>query len=148
MNLPLADSNSSQPSSELSAKDFTPDHSAVLHIARSKRGWVPIPRDLINDDRLQFDTRAIACWLLSRSEGWQIRLCALPRVLQRCAGPGERLGRDRIRRCLRELDSAGYLTRARSRTSSGRWMWRVEPLSPIGHRTLSKIRERLKSGGA
>lgn len=126
MNSKPTDSNSPLPSSELLSNDSTPEHFGVLRNAKPTRGWVPIPRDLINDQRLHFDTRAIASWLLSRREGWQIRLCALPRVLQRCAGPGEHLGRDRIRRCLRELEDAGYLTRTRSRTPGGRWVWCVE----------------------
>jgi hypothetical protein len=87
---------------------------------------VPISRALINDSRLQFDTRAIANWLIAKPDGWQIRIGALPYLLQQRAGPGERMGRDRVRRMLRELESAGYLTRARSKKPDGRWAWRIE----------------------
>jgi hypothetical protein len=103
----------------------TPEPS-VLRIKPRKRGWVPISRELIDDSRLQFDTRAIVNWLLAKSDGWQIRLGALPYLLQQRAGPGERIGRDRVRRMLRELENAGYLTRARSKKLDGRWAWRVE----------------------
>jgi hypothetical protein len=99
---------------------------AVLRIKQRKRGWVPISRALIDDSRLQFDTRAIANWLISKPDGWQIRLVALPYLLQQRAGPGERMGRDRVRRMLRELENAGYLTRARSKKPDGRWGWRVD----------------------
>ena len=99
---------------------------AVLRIKQRKRGWVPIPRALIDDARLQFDTRAVANWLIAKPDGWQIRLVALPYLLQQRAGPGERMGRDRVRRMLRELENAGYLTRARSKKADGRWAWRVE----------------------
>jgi hypothetical protein len=36
------------------------------------------------------------------------------------------MGRDRVRRMLRELENAGYLTRARSKKPDGRWAWRVD----------------------
>jgi hypothetical protein len=68
----------------------------------------------------------MACWLLAKPDGWEIRLGALPYLLQQRAGPGERMGRDRVRRMLLELENAGYLTRARSKRPDGRWAWRVE----------------------
>jgi hypothetical protein len=103
----------------------TPEPS-VLRIKQRKRGWVPISRALIDDSRLQFDTRALANWLIAKPDGWQIRVGALPYLLQQRAGPGERIGRDRVRRMLRELERAGYLGRSRSRKSDGRWVWRIE----------------------
>ncbi len=103
----------------------TPEPS-VLRIKQRKRGWVPISRALIDDSQLQFDTRAIANWLIAKPDGWQIRLGALPYLLRQRAGPGERMGRDRVRRMLRELENAGYLTRARFKRPNGRWAWRVE----------------------
>jgi len=99
---------------------------AVLRIKQRKRGWVPISRALIDDPRLQFDTRGVATWLIAKPDGWQIRLGALPYLLRQRAGPAERMGRDRVRRMLRELENAGYLTRARSKKLDGRWAWRVE----------------------
>ena len=68
----------------------------------------------------------MACWLLAKPDGWEIRLVALPYLLQQRAGPGERMGRDRVRRMLLELEKAGYLTRVRSRKRDGRWAWHVE----------------------
>jgi hypothetical protein len=99
---------------------------AVLRIKQRKRGWVPISRALIDDSRLQFDTRAVANWLIAKPDGWQIRVGALPYLLQQRAGPGEHMGRDRVRRILRELERAGYLSRARSKKPDGRWVWRIE----------------------
>jgi hypothetical protein len=114
----------SQPS-EHRTTETTPEFS-VLRIKHPKRGWVPIPRALIDDSRLQFDTRAIANWLIAKPDGWHIRLVALPYLLQQRAGPNERMGRDRVRRMLRELENAGYLTRARSKKPDVRWVWYVE----------------------
>ena len=113
------------PQSERLKFENTPEL-AVLRIKQRKRGWVPISRALIDDARLQFDTRGVATWLIAKPDGWQIRLGALPYLLQQRAGPGERMGRDRVRRMLRELENAGYLTRARSKKRNGRWAWRVD----------------------
>jgi hypothetical protein len=66
----------SQPS-ESRKLENTPELS-VLRIKHPKRGWVPIPRALIDDTRLQFDTRAMASWLIAKPSGWKIRLVALP----------------------------------------------------------------------
>jgi hypothetical protein len=54
-----------------------------------------------------------------------------PRTSEGLSRPGERMGRDRVRRVLRELENAGYLTRARAKKLDGRWAWRVE-LSETG----------------
>ena len=120
--------------------DLTPEH-AVLRIKPRKRGWVAISRALIDDPRLQYDTRAVATWFRSKPDGWHIRLVSLPFLLQQRAGPGERMGRDRVRRILRELEQAGYLIRARSKTRDGRWTWHIdfddEPIAPPdGHSTI------------
>jgi len=81
---------------------------------------------LINDRRLQFDTRGFAQWLIAKPSGWEIRVGVLPHLLQDHAGPGERIGRDKLRRYLRELEMAGYLTRTRARRPDGRWVWHIE----------------------
>jgi hypothetical protein len=121
MTIPLDTISATTPSERFKFEN-TPEP-AVLRIKQRKRGWVPISRALIDDSRLQFDTRAIATWLIAKPDGWQIRLGALPYLLQQRAGPGERMGRDRVRRMLRELENAGYLTRTRSKKRDGRWAW-------------------------
>jgi hypothetical protein len=139
MSLP-PDTISSLPPSDSFKHDTTTEY-AVLRIRPRKRGWVAISRALIDDPRLQFDTRAVATWFRSKPDGWHIRLVSLPFLLQQRAGPGERMGRDRVRRILRELEQAGYLVRARSKTRDGRWTWHIdfddEPLAPTGgHLTI------------
>jgi hypothetical protein len=104
----------------------TTTEAAVLRIKQRKRGWVPTSRAMIDDSRLQFDTRAVANWLIAKPDGWQIRVGALPYLLQQRAGPNERMGRDRVRRILRELEGAGYLSPARSKKPDGRWLRRIE----------------------
>lgn len=99
---------------------------SVLRIKKYKHGWIPVPRTLINDRRLRFDTRGFAQWLIAKPPGWEIRVGVLPHLLKDHAGPGERIGRDKLRRYLRELEMAGYLTRTRSRKPDGRWVWHIE----------------------
>ena len=81
---------------------------------------------MINDRRLQFDTRGFAQWLIAKPPGWEIRVGVLPHLLKDHAGPAARIGRDKLRRYLRELEIAGYLTRTRSRKPDGRWVWHIE----------------------
>jgi hypothetical protein len=119
------DAITATPPSERLEFENTPEPS-VLRVKQCRRGWVPISRALIDDARLQFDTRGVANWLIAKPDGWQIRVGVLPYLLQQRAGPGERMGRDRVRRILRELERAGYLSRARSKKPDGRWVWRIE----------------------
>jgi hypothetical protein len=105
--------------------DSTPEH-AVLRIKKRTPGWEPVPRALITDVRLQFDTRGFAAWLLAKPPGWEIRAGALPYLLKKERGPGEHIGRDKVRRFFRELEAAGYVTRRRMRKADGRWRWQIE----------------------
>lgn len=75
---------------------------------------------MITDERLGWDTRGFAAWLLTRPDGWEIRAGALPYLLGK--GPA-RVGRERVRRFLRELERAGYLNRRRRRRADGTWVW-------------------------
>jgi hypothetical protein len=99
---------------------------AVLRIKKRTRGWEPVPRALITDARLQFDTRGFAAWLLAKPPGWEIRAGALPYLLKKERGPGEQIGRDKVRRFFRELEAAGYVTRCRMRKADGQWRWQIE----------------------
>jgi hypothetical protein len=107
----------------------TPDH-AVLRVDKREGRWEAIPVELINDFRLEWDTRGIANWLIARPAGWEIRITALPNLLK---NQSMGVGRERLRRILRELENAGYLTRSRHRLASGRWYWRCV-FRPIPHR--------------
>jgi hypothetical protein len=120
--------------------ESTPGH-AVLRIKKRTRGWEPVPRALITDSRLQFDTRGFAAWLLAKPPGWEIRAGALPYLLKKERGPGEQIGRDKVRRFFRELEAAGYVTRRRMRNADGQWRWQIDftdtpPATPTHPRTI------------
>lgn len=99
----------------------TPEY-AVLRMDRKAGRWESVPRDLINDCRLDLDSRSLVIWLSARPEGWEIRAAALPQLLK---NRRKAVGRDRVRRMLRELEEAGYLTRSVHRTVDGRWSWQA-----------------------
>ena len=107
------------------SSESTPEHD-LFRIKKRPRGWKPVPRALITDVRLQFDTRGFAAWLLAKPPGWEIRAGALPYLLKKERGPGEHIGRDKVRRYFRELEAAGYVTRRRMRKADGQWRWHIE----------------------
>jgi hypothetical protein len=98
--------------------------STILRVDKKAGRWEAIPVALITDDRLAFDTRGFAVWLISKPDGWEIRAAALPYLLKDCTATRGHVGRDKARRFLRELERGGYLVRTRTRGSNGRWLWR------------------------
>ena len=124
MTRPPTETPASSPSKRVSSES-TPEHD-LFRIKKRPRGWEPVPRALITDVRLQFDTRGFAAWLLAKPPGWEIRAGALPYLLKKERGPGEHIGRDKVRRFFRELEAAGYVTRRRMRKADGQWRWQIE----------------------
>lgn len=106
-------------------REITPEH-AVLRIKRQRGTWEAVPHTLINDPRPRMDTRGFAAWLMAKPPGWRIRPGNLQYLLKSQVGPGGHIGRDTVRRFLRELEWAGYLLRMRRRSSRGRWIWDIE----------------------
>jgi hypothetical protein len=98
--------------------------STILRVDKKAGRWEAIPVALIADDRLGFDTRGFAVWLISKPDGWEIRAAALPYLLKDSTATRGHVGRDKARRFLRELERAGYLVRTRTRGNGGRWLWR------------------------
>jgi hypothetical protein len=47
-------------------------------------------------------------------------------LLKKERGPGEHIGRDKVRRFFRELEGAGYVTRRRMHKADGQWRWQIE----------------------
>jgi hypothetical protein len=122
--------------------ESTPEH-AVLRIKKRTRDWEPVPRALITDVHLQFDTRGFAAWLMAKPPGWEIRAGTLPYLLKKECGPGEHIGRDKVRRFFRELEAAGYVRRRRMRKADGQWRWQIEftdtpPATPTRPRTVDR----------
>ena len=98
---------------------------SIVRVDTSAGRWEAVPKALIDDARLSAEARWFAIWLCARPPGWEIRASGLPRLLTYQSRPSGHLGRDLIRRMLRELEDAGYLVRTRMRDVDGRWVWRI-----------------------
>jgi hypothetical protein len=95
----------------------------IIRTIKSAGRWEAVPTSLVRDDRLSWDTRAVAIWLLCRPDGWQIRAGALPHLLKDQTRKSGHVGREVAQRFLRELTRHGYMTRTRSRRADGTWEW-------------------------
>lgn len=80
----------------------------------SRRRWVVIDRDTINDPTLSFRARGILAWLLDKPDDWRWNSTTLTREATE--------GREAIRTALRELETAGYLRRAKRSVEGGHWI--------------------------
>ena len=72
----------------------------------------------LRDERLSLESVGLLVRLLSRPTDWTVRFEALRRE--------SRVGRDKLRRILQELASAGYLVRQRVRSDNGKFHWLTE----------------------
>lgn len=97
---------------------------SIVRVDHQAGRWEAIPRALIEDDRLSAEARWFAIWLCTKPPGWEIRAGCLPRLLKDRSRRSGHLGRDLVRRLLREPEDAGYLVRTRMRDTDGRWAWR------------------------
>jgi hypothetical protein len=95
----------------------------IIRTVKSAGRWEAVPTALVHDDRLGWDTRAVAIWLLCRPDGWQIRAGALPHLLKDQTRRSGHVGREVAQRFLRELTRHGYMVRTRSRRADGTWEW-------------------------
>jgi len=90
----------------------------VVRVTSPPGAWGAVPLMLIEDRSLDLESRAVAIWLATRPNGWQISVQHLLTALD--------LGRDRWRRIARELEQAGYLSRKSTPTGpGGQWVWEI-----------------------
>lgn len=100
-----------------------PHHSGgvlqVQHVAR----YGAVPEALLEDKRLNLDSRAVGAWLAVKPTGWQI---SIKKLRERLA-PADKdmLGKDRWQRIAHELESAGYLSRKKVNGKGGHWVWDI-----------------------
>lgn len=90
----------------------------VQHFAR----FGAVPEALLEDQRLDLDTRAVAAWLAIKHNGWMINIGVLRHRLSR---NGKILGKERWRRIAEELEAAEYLSRRRINGPGGLWIWHI-----------------------
>jgi hypothetical protein len=75
-----------------------------------------IPNELINDNSMSLEARALLILLVSKPEGWQVSNAGLVAML--ADGPNP-VGRDLVGRMLREVVEAGYMVRSQERLPDG-----------------------------
>lgn len=117
-------------------KNIFPHHSGGVVQVRHTIRYGAVPEALLEDNRLELDSRAVAAWLAVKQDGWQILVGVLRTRLAR--GDQTLLGKDRWQRIANELESAGYLTRKKVNGQGGRWNW---------HITFTPVPEDHTSGG-
>lgn len=117
-------------------KNNFPHHTGGVVQVRHTTRYGAVPEALLEDRRLDLDSRAVAAWLAVKQDGWQIFIGVLRTRLGR---EGQvMLGKDRWQRIANELESAGYLTRKKVNGPDGRWNW---------HITFTPVPEDRTSGG-
>lgn len=117
-------------------KNNFPHHTGGVVQVRHTTRYGAVPEALLEDSRLDLDSRAVAAWLAVKQDGWQILVGVLRTRLGR--GGQAILGKDRWQRIANELESAGYLTRMKVNGLGGRWNW---------HITFTPVPEDCTSGG-
>jgi hypothetical protein len=100
-----------------------PHHSGgVVHVQYVTR-YGSVPEALLEDSRLDLDSRAVAAWLAVKPAGWQISVTNLR--LRLPPQGSKMLGKDRWQRIALELESAGYLVRRKVNGEAGQWIWHI-----------------------
>lgn len=77
--------------------------------------YTMIARAPLNDAALSWEARGVLAYLLDKPDDWEVRFQDLVHK-----GPGKE---DRMRRILHELEAAGYVHRARTSGTRGRFLW-------------------------
>ncbi len=88
----------------------------------AETSWFRFPRDFIRDQRLSWESRAVAAWMASHDPSFRFDVAYVAK-----AGPA---GRDKVRRIMNELETAGYLVRRRTRNNDGSFgpiIYRLHP---------------------
>lgn len=84
--------------------------------------WFRFPRAFIRDQSISWEARAIAAWMASHDPSFRFTVDYIVR-----SGPA---GRDKVRRIMKELETAGYLVRVRARNEDGSFGAIVHRLHP------------------
>jgi len=126
-----------------------PHHSGGVLKVEHRAHWGAVPESLLEDERLDLDTRAVAAWLAIRPPGWQISINAMRNRLGRlvstsaAGGTGYKrrtLGKERWQRIAIELEASGYLERSCLRGSAGQWQWHIvfDPTSRLPAKVIAR----------
>ncbi len=87
---------------------------SIFRVAKTEN-YTVLLNETLRDENLSLESVGLLARLLTRPQDWQVHFEALRRE--------NRLGRDKLRRLLRELEKAGYLVRRRVHRNDGRFVW-------------------------
>lgn len=116
---------------------------------RKTKNYASIDNAAIEDDLISWKARGILCYLLSRPDCWQVRMCELEKR-------SKRDGRESVRSGIQELMRAGYIRREKRRGTDGKiieWTYEVreKPSVPqagiptVGNPSINKTEVEKKS---
>jgi hypothetical protein len=99
---------------------------SILRVQRTK-GYTTIPNAALCDERLSFRARGVLAFLLAKPDDWEIRTTGLQDYSPKKTQDGDNVteGRDVMRKALKELKAAGYLSQEpeQYRSDTGKMLW-------------------------
>lgn len=84
----------------------------TIRVAKRRR-FTSVDRDTLNDKTISFKARGVLVWLLDKPDDWTTSQ-------ERIEREGIE-GREAIASAIKELETAGYIRRTRSRDGHGQW---------------------------
>lgn len=94
----------------------------ILRLDLSAGGWRPVSPRIFEDARLSLDTRAVAGFISTRSDNFDLNVAGIRKLLS--------IGEEKWRRMNVELTEAGYLKRSEFKDNRGRFRHKLV-FSPI-----------------
>lgn len=86
----------------------------IIRVAKNRENpYVMVNKTPIHDDRLSWKALGLLVYLLSKPDDWSIMICDLIKQ--------KKDGRDSVYSGLKELETAGYLSRKRERDENGKY---------------------------
>jgi len=87
----------------------------MIRRAPREQGFTVLQNDTLEDDRLSWEALGLLSFLLSKPDDWTVS----KQHLISCRDAGDH----KIKRILRELQEAGYLSRQRKQDEEGKFVW-------------------------
>lgn len=89
----------------------------IIRAPRPDSGFTIIRNDLLRDENLSYRARGVLVYILSNVDGWRSSVEDLARHGKEA--------KTALYTVMRELETAGYLTRQRVRTAAGKFEWEI-----------------------
>lgn len=87
----------------------------ILHIHKRVDPFVRIDLAIAENKRLTYQARGMMLYLLSKPEGWIVRMRDLINESP--------VGEEAVQAIVKELEKEGYIVRHKEQDAGGRWQW-------------------------